>query len=78
VPHQHQHAAVPVIMDEADEDMLLDTQRPCYVKEETTASAAVTIGNVTKPMTGKEKKKMEPPALRRNSRSSSAKRSRHS
>jgi hypothetical protein len=26
--------AVPVIMDEADEDILLDTQWPCYVKEE--------------------------------------------
>jgi hypothetical protein len=53
-------------MDEADEDILLDAQRPCYVKEEKiTASAAVTtIGNMTKPMTGKEKKKMEPPALR--------------
>ncbi len=35
VPHQHQHAAIPVIIDEAaDEDILLDTQRPCYVKEE--------------------------------------------
>ncbi len=79
MPHQHQHAAVPVIMDEADKDILLDTQRHCYVKEEkNTASAAVTIGDVTKPMTGKENKKMEPPALRRNSRSSSAKRSRHS
>ncbi len=67
MPHQHQPAAVPVIMDEADEDILLDAQRPCYVKEEkTTASAAVTIGDVTTPMTGKEKKKMEPPALRRN------------
>ncbi len=79
MPHQHQHSAVPVIIDEADEDILLDTQRPCYVKEENiTASAAVTIGDVTKPMTGKEIKKMEPPALRRNSPSSSAKRSRHS
>jgi hypothetical protein len=79
VPHQHQHAAAPVIIDEADENILLDAQRPCFVKEEeTTASAAVTIGDVTKPMTGKEKKKMEPPALRQNSRSSSAKRSRHS
>ena len=79
MPRQHQHAAVPVIMDEADEDILLDTQRPCYVKEEkNTASAAVNIGDVTKPMTGKQKKKMEPPALRRNSRSSSAKRFRHS
>jgi hypothetical protein len=48
-------------MDEADEDILLDAQRPCYVKEEKlTASAALTIGDVTKPMTGKEKKKMEP------------------
>ncbi len=66
-------------MDEADEDILLDAQRPCFAKEEeTTASAAVTIGDVTKPMTGKGKRKMEPPALRRNSRSSSAKRSRHS
>jgi hypothetical protein len=43
-------------MDEADEDMLLDTQRPCYVKEEkNTASAAVNIGDVTKPLTGKQK-----------------------
>ncbi len=79
MPHQHQPAAVPVIMDEVDKDILLDAQRPCYVKEEkNTASAAVTIGDVTKPMTGKEKKKMDPPAIRRNSRSSSAKRSRHS
>ncbi len=79
MPHQHQPAAVPVIVDEADEDILLDTQRPCYVKEEkNTASAAVTIGDITKPMTGKGKRKMEPSALRRNSRSSSAKRSRHS
>ncbi len=79
MPHQHQPAAVPVIMDEADEDILLDAQRPCYVKEEeNTASAAVTIGDMTKPMTGKEKKKKEPPALRRNCRSSSTKRSRHS
>ncbi len=79
MPHQHQHAAVPVIMTEADKDILSDTQRLCDVKEEKiTASAAVTIGDVTKPMTGKEKKKMEPPALKRNSRSSSAKRSRHS
>jgi hypothetical protein len=63
-------------MDEAAEDILLDAQRPCYVKEEeTTASAAVTIGDVAKPMTGKGKKKKEPPTLRRNSRSSSAKRS---
>jgi hypothetical protein len=29
VPHQHQPAAVPVIMDEADKDILLDAQRPC-------------------------------------------------
>ncbi len=68
-------------MDEADEDILLDAQRPCYVKEEeTTASAAVTtIGDVVaKPMTGKGKKKMEPPLLRRKLRSPSAKRSRHS
>jgi hypothetical protein len=66
-------------MDEADEGILLDAQRPCYVKEEKiTGIAAVTMGDVTKPMTGKEKKKKEPPALRRNSRSSSAKRSRHS
>jgi hypothetical protein len=79
VPHQHQPAAVPVKMDEADEDNLLDAQRPCYVKEEkTTASAAVIIGNAAKTMTGKGKRKMEPTALRRNSRSSSAKRSRHS
>ncbi len=79
MPHQHQPAAVPVIMDEADEDILLDAQRPCYVKEDKTiASAAVTIGDVAKPMTGKGRKKMEPPALRRNSRSSSAKRSRNS
>jgi hypothetical protein len=80
VPHQHQPAAVPVIITEADKDILSDIQRPCYVKEgKVTASAAViTIGDVTKPMTGKKKKKMEPPALRRNSRSSSAKRSRHS
>ncbi len=79
MPQQHQHATVPVIMDEADEDILLDDQRPCYVKEdETTASAAVTIDDVAKPVTGKGKRKMELPALRRNSRSSSAKRSRHS
>ena len=79
MPHQHQPAAVPVIMDEAAEDILLDAQRPCYVKEEeTTASAAVTIGDVAKPMTGKGKKKKEPPTLRRNSRSSSAKRSQNS
>jgi hypothetical protein len=68
-----------VILDEADEDILLDAQRPCYVKEEEfTASAAVTISDVAKPMTTKGKRKMELPALRRNSRSSSAKRSRHS
>jgi hypothetical protein len=60
VHHQHQHAAVPVIMNEADEDILLDAQRPCFVKEEeTTASAAVTIGDVARPMTGKGKRKME-------------------
>ncbi len=76
--HQHQPAAVPVIMYEADENILLDAQRPCYVKEEeTTASAAVTIDDVANPMTGKGKRKMEPPALRRNSRSLSAKRTRH-
>ncbi len=75
--HQHQPAAVSVIMDEAAEDILLDAQRPCYVKEEeTTVSAAVTIGDVAKPMTGKGKKK--PLTLRRNSRSSSAKRSQNS
>ncbi len=79
MPHQHQPAAVLVIMTEADEDILSDAQRPCYVKEEeTTASAAVTIGDMSKPMTGKGKRKMEPPALRQNSRSSSAKRSRNS
>ncbi len=50
-----------------------------YVKEEkTTSSAAVTISDVAKPMTGKGNGKMEHPALRPNSRSSSAKRSRHS
>jgi hypothetical protein len=76
--HQHQPAAVPVIIDEADKDILLDAQRPCYVKNKITASAAVTIGDVTKPMTGKEKKKIDPPASRQNFRSSSAKRSRHS
>ncbi len=61
MPHQHQHAAVPLIMVRADKDILLDAQKPCYVKEEkTSASAAVTKGDVTKPMTGKEKKMMEP------------------
>jgi hypothetical protein len=66
-------------MGEAAEDILLDAQRPCYVKEEEiTASAAVTIGDMAKPMTGKGKKEMEPPALRRYSQSSSAKRSRNS
>jgi hypothetical protein len=65
-------------MDEADENILLDDQRPCYVKEkQIAASAAVPIGDVAKPQTGKGKKKMEPPALRRNSRSSNAKRSRN-
>jgi hypothetical protein len=45
-------------MDEAAEDILLDTQRPCYVKEEeTTASAAVTIDDVAKPMTGKGRRR---------------------
>jgi hypothetical protein len=79
VPHQHQPAAVPVIMDETDEDILLDAQRHCYVKEEeTTASAAVTSGDAAKPMTGKGKRKMELSSLRRNSQSSSAKRSRNS
>ncbi len=34
VPHLHQPAAVHVIMDEADKDILLDAQRPCHVKEE--------------------------------------------
>ncbi len=59
MPHQHQPAAVPVIMDEADKDILLDAQRPCHVKEEkNSASAAVTIVDVTKPMTVKAKKKM--------------------
>ncbi len=65
--HQHQHAAVPVVMDEAGDDILLDAQKPCFVKEENnSASAAVTIGDVAKPMTSKEKRKMESPALRRN------------
>ncbi len=61
MPHEHQPAAVPVVMDEAGEDRILDAQRPCYVKEENiSASAAVTIGDVTKPMTGKEMKMMDP------------------
>ncbi len=53
MPQQHQPAAALVIMDEADEDILLDAQRPCYVKEEETInSATVTIDDVAKPMTG--------------------------